>query len=86
VIDLKPKERRHFQKQFAMTLANLAQVRVYWCQATRRITARKTVSTRRLELPSSCVLIGTYTHPFNSGDFIGDLDDLLAKLAVDAAA
>jgi DNA-binding IclR family transcriptional regulator len=75
-------ERRQCKRQFGTALANLSHVRMYWTPSGRRILARAVAAERKFTLPADALLIGTYAHPFNTDDFLGDLDDLLAKLRV----
>jgi hypothetical protein len=78
-------ERRRLKRQFSMTLANKGHVEIYWTPSGKRIIARTVaaadVGSRRTALPDDVHLVGTYAHPFNVNDFLGDLDDLLTKLA-----
>jgi hypothetical protein len=77
-------EQRRFKRHFTMTLCNLSQVDLYWTPSGRRVIARALGAERKpLPLPTDARLIGTYAHPFNVNDFLGDLDDLIAKLDID---
>jgi hypothetical protein len=79
-------EQWRFKKAFSASLCNLSQIQMYWSPSRRRIIARAVVTEIRARtLPADAVLIGTYSHPFNVNDFLGDLEDVLAKLAHDAA-
>lgn len=82
--DLSLIERRRYKRQFTMTLANLSHVEMYWSPSRRRVLARAAKCSRRFTLPLDAMLIGEYAHPFNVNDFLGDLDDLLAKIEFDA--
>lgn len=80
-------EQALFKRRFSTSLCNLSQVEMYWSQSGRRIIARAVVTelSQRV-LPPDAVLIGSYSHPFNVNDFLGDLDDVLAKLAHSSSA
>lgn len=79
-------EKRTYKRQFAMSLANMAHLRIYWSPTTRRIYARRVNAKLHFPLLPDAHLVGTYTHPFNGDDFLGDLDDLIAKLNFPTAA
>lgn len=82
-------ERRRLKRQFSMTLVNREHVEIYWTPSGKRIIARTVAAAdkglRRRVLPDDAHLVGTYAHPFNVNDFLGDLDDLLTKLAISSA-
>jgi hypothetical protein len=73
-----------------MTLCNRAEVEIYWSPDTKRITARTVPGAQKCgraqPLPDGALLVGSYAHPFSSVDFLGDLEDLLAALAMRATA
>ncbi len=73
---LSAEERRKIRQQFAVALANLEHVDVYWSTSRRRITSRS-VGARLQRLPDDAELVGRYARPFNWNEFLGDLDYLL---------
>jgi hypothetical protein len=68
-------ERRHFKRQFGMTLANLSEARIYWSDQERRILARSPGAVKLHTLPPDAQLVGAYSHPFDLETFMDDLDD-----------
>lgn len=73
-------DRRKVRSQFSMTLANLGEFQVFWIPGRRTIAARSVGCSRRFALPAGAVSVGVYAQPFDSEEFLGDLDDVLAKL------
>lgn len=73
-------ERRRFLRGFAARICMFDQVTIYWRPALRDIAMRN-----NSPVPPDAVLVGTYAHPFSARDFIEDLNDVIAKLAVQAA-
>lgn len=74
------------KQRFQMILANISRVQIYWSPTKRRLIARATSCVRRFSVPTDAVLVGTYQHPFNSNDFLDDLDDVLRTLAISNSA
>lgn len=87
-MNLTPPERELFRSRFAMALANLHCIEVYFSPGIRKIFARShpaqeeslfiTTHGRRA-MPIDVVRVGVYVAPFCSGDFLGDLDDTIAR-------
>jgi hypothetical protein len=74
-------ERARARRHFSACLCFLSHVEMYWLPSSRAVRARSVVAERRHALPPDAVRIGVYSHPFPAGDFLGDLDDLLAIAA-----
>jgi hypothetical protein len=81
-------ERQVIRSRFTMSLANLAQMHVYFDPEKRciyaRSTDRSTEGARRAsrgapEVPSSALYIGTYDYPAPFEDFESDLVDVLDR-------
>jgi hypothetical protein len=76
------------RSRFSMSLVNLSQLHAYFCAATRKFFARSTnrspeqarAPTRGSPaVPVDAIYIGTYSHPLRAEEFLGDLDDVLAR-------
>ena len=74
------------RSQFSMCIANLGEFRVFWLPAHRRIMARSVSCTRHFRVPDDASLVGTYSAPFRTEDFLADLDDIIRRLPIHAAA
>jgi hypothetical protein len=73
-------ERRLIARQFCRSLVTMSHIAVYWDPVATHFHARVAVGTRRHPLPDNVHYVGTYSHPFNVNDFLGDLNDLEARL------
>lgn len=73
-------ERTRIRRNFTMALCNRIRLRLFWIPTTRRVAARAIAPRRPYPLPVDATLIGVYSHPFNSADFLTDLDDVIAML------
>lgn len=86
---LGPMEREALRIRFAVALAAMANIAVYWSPSRRRIFARTLPhdeaslflpGNRRVPIPRDCVRVGCYLHPFSSGAFIDDLCETIRIL------
>lgn len=80
---LSPEERDRVRQQFTSALANLAHLQVYWLASETRLVVRSVTAKKRHAIPAGAELIGVYSQPFGAREFLSDLDDLLARLAVE---
>jgi hypothetical protein len=82
-------ERRQIVTRFAARLVNYDHLLMYWRPSTREIIGRSAAasSTRRsIPAPADAILIGSYARPFCASTFIEDLEDVIAKLELNARA
>jgi hypothetical protein len=77
---LTAEERSCAEKKFARSMKFLEHVEMYWVPSIRGIVARTVGATREFKLPVGSVSIGIYMNPFPTAEFIGDLEDTLAKI------
>jgi len=77
--DLTREERWCAGRKFSRNATNLAHFEMYWVPSIRGVIARSVNATREFRLPPGTISIGIYTHPFSVEDFLGDLEDILAK-------
>lgn len=78
------------RRRFAASLSSMDTIAVYWRSSARAIACRKPDSRARKShrpgwIPSDAVYVGTYAHPFPCGDFLGDLNATLIRLAASGA-
>lgn len=83
---LLPAERAALRRYFVKALCSLQRMDLYWCAERRRIVVRSPLARKRHAIPPGAKLVGTYAHPFPADDFLGDLDDTLAKYRPEAGA
>lgn len=76
-------ERSRLARNFTARLCWLEHVHVYWIAERRDIAARTVSAAREFRLPRGARLVGTYSHPFPSAEFLGDLDDLLEQIRIE---
>lgn len=82
---LKPDERLRIQRYFASALCLMQRIEIFWLPGKRSIAARSPASSKVRAIPAGARSVGEYEHPFKSSDFLGDLDDVLAKIRFDGA-
>lgn len=79
-----PLEIRTIAKRYRDAIANLASADAYWCAERRCVVYRSSSTTRHFQLPGNVVWVGTYAHPFSAPAFLEDLEDVLARLQIQA--
>ena len=90
MIPLTPNERSVIRSRFAMSLANLQVIKVFFSPSHRKICARShpqwteeqafSSGQGRRPLPNDVVFVGVYSSPFPSPVFVEDLNELVARL------
>lgn len=76
-------DRERFRSRFAMSLCNMQHVDVYWLQRENRLLFRSVTAEKKHPIPDGAVYVGNYTHPFGAVEFLGDLERVLRRIAVE---
>lgn len=79
-VRLSPEERAAIRRRFVILLCNFQCMEMWWCPIRSRLILRSPAAQKKQRLPSTARKIGLYTHPFGADAFLGDLDDVLAKI------
>jgi hypothetical protein len=74
-------DRARFRRLFTAALCNSEQVIVYFVAAESRLVTRSPISRKPHPIPAGATLVGNYSHPFDAGNFLDDLEDVLTKIA-----
>jgi hypothetical protein len=85
-VTLAAADRARFRRLFTAALCNLQQLRIYWSPSENKLIARGLTAQKKHPIPADAQLVGEYTHPFNATDFLGDLEDVLTKIATQELA
>jgi len=78
-------QRVQCRQKFVQRMSMVLEVEVYLVPERPRLVFRSTGANRRFRVPAGAIEIGCYRYPVDPSDFLGDLDDALAKLDAIAA-
>ncbi len=79
-------QRHTFRYEFVNRLCTQREVEVFLVHAQSRLIFRGIHAHRRFKVPADAIVVGYYRYPFPATDFLGDLDDVFAKLQSAGAA